>query len=52
MLDQKTVWPSLIAPTYFEMLVTVMPLVTAPAAAMGIIGAVASDSLVTRNKAL
>ena len=52
MLDQKTVWPSLIAPTYFEMLVTIMPLVIAPAAAMGIIGAVASDSLVTGNKAL
>jgi len=51
-LDQKTVWPSLIAPTYFEMLGTAFPLVAAPAAAMGVIGAVAGEKLVTKNKAL
>lgn len=51
-LDQKTVWPSLIAPTYFEMLATVAPLVIAPAAAMGIIAAAASDRLMTKNKDL
>jgi len=52
MLDQKTVWPSLIAPTYFKMLGTVFPLVAAPAAAMGIIGAVVSGKLIAKNKAL
>lgn len=51
-LDQKTVWPSLIAPRYFEMIATIVPLVIAPAAAMGVIGAVASDRLMIKNKAL
>lgn len=51
-LDQKTVWPSLIAPTYFEMFGAVMPLVIAPAAAMGVIGALAGERLTTKNKAL
>lgn len=51
-LEQKTVWPSLIAPTYFEMLGTVFPLVAAPAAAMGTAGALASDKLIAKNKAL
>lgn len=51
-LDQKTVWPSLIAPTYFEMLGTAFPLVAVPASAMGAIGAVAGEKLVTKNKAL
>ncbi|HEX2558193.1 MAG TPA: hypothetical protein VHK86_07710 [Nitrososphaera sp.] len=47
-----TVWPSLIAPTYFEMIGTVFPLVVAPAIAMGILGAIASNKLVAQNKAL
>jgi hypothetical protein len=51
-LDQKTVWASLIAPTYFEMLGTAFPLVAAPAAAMGVIGAVAGEKLAIKNKAL
>lgn len=51
-LQQKTVWPSLIVPTYFEMLGTMLPLVVAPAAAMGIIGAAAGTRLIAKNKAL
>jgi hypothetical protein len=51
-LEQKTIWPSLIAPTYFEMLGIVFPLVAAPAAAMGVAGALASDKLIAKNKAL
>jgi hypothetical protein len=51
-LEDKTILPSLIAPTYFEMLGAVMPIVAAPAAAMGIAGALASGKLVAKNKAL
>jgi len=51
-LDQGTVWPSLIAPTYFLMVEKVLPMVIAPAAAMGIIGAVVSERLMLKNKAL
>jgi hypothetical protein len=51
-LDQEIVWPSLIAPRYFEMITTIAPVVIAPAAAMGVIGAVASDILMTKNKDL
>jgi hypothetical protein len=51
-LDQKIVWPSLIASTYFEMLGTVLPFVAAPAAAMGVVGALASDRLIANNKVL
>ncbi len=51
-LEQNTIWPSLMAPTYFKMLGTVMPLVVAPAAAMGILGAAASGKLIAKNKAL
>lgn len=52
LLDQETVWPSLIAPTYFEMLNTVFRFVAAPAAAMGIVGVVIGDRLITKNKAI
>lgn len=51
-LDQERIWPSMIASAYFGMLGTVMPLVIAPAAAMGIIGALAGDKLMTKNKDL
>jgi peptidoglycan/LPS O-acetylase OafA/YrhL len=51
-LEQKTIWPSLIAPTYFEMVGTVFPLVAAPAALMGTAGALASEKLIAKNKAL
>lgn len=51
-LGQHLVWPSLIAPTYFEMLGTVFPLVAAPASAMGMAGALASYKLIAKNKAL
>ena len=51
-LDRVTVWPSLIAPTYFEMLGTVLPLVLAPAAAMGAVGIVAGEKRALKNKAL
>jgi len=51
-LSGQNVWPSLIAPTYFGMLATVVPLVVAPAAAMGIVGASISERLMTKNKVL
>jgi hypothetical protein len=51
-LGQNTIWPSLIAPTYFEMIGTVMPLVIAPAVAIGIAGAVIGSRLIAKNKAL
>jgi hypothetical protein len=51
-LSEQEVWPSLIAPTYFGMIATVVPLVVAPAAAMGIVGASISERLMTKNKAL
>jgi hypothetical protein len=47
-----TIWPSLIAPTYFGIIGTVFPLVAAPAIAMGVLGAIASNKMVTKNKAL
>lgn len=48
-LEQRIIWPSLIAPTYFEMLATVLPLVAAPAAAMGIAGAIASERMLAKK---
>ena len=51
-LSGQNVWPSLIARTYFGMIATVMPLVVAPAAAMGIVGTTVSERLMTKNKAL
>jgi len=49
-LDTQTVWPSLIASTYFGMIVRVLPLVIAPAAAMGIVGAAVSARLIVPKK--
>ncbi|HXG06829.1 MAG TPA: hypothetical protein VNI77_05835 [Nitrososphaera sp.] len=49
-LGQEQIWPSTIGLAYFDMISTVMPLVVAPAAAMGIIGAAAADSLLAKNK--
>jgi hypothetical protein len=51
-LDDQTVWPSMIALAYSEMLGTVAPLVIAPAAAMGVIGAAVGERLMTKNKDL
>jgi hypothetical protein len=47
-----TIWPSLIALTYFKMIDSVFPLVMAPAVAMGILGAIASNKLLAKNKSL
>jgi hypothetical protein len=53
MLELEVIfWPSLIVPTYFEMLGTVFPLVAAPAAAMGIAGALAGNRIFSKNKAI
>jgi hypothetical protein len=49
-LEQKTIWPSLIAITYFGMIGKVIPLVVAPAAAMGLLGAAVSGKLITSKK--
>ncbi|HEX7031978.1 MAG TPA: hypothetical protein VF172_03160 [Nitrososphaera sp.] len=51
-LGQDRIWPSMIAMAYFDMLGTAMPLVVVPAAAMGIIGVVAGDRLMVKNKDL
>jgi hypothetical protein len=48
----RLVWPGVTAPIYFELLTTVYPYVIAPAAALGILGALAADRLTTRIKAL
>jgi hypothetical protein len=48
----QDVWPSLTAPIYFEMLETAFPLVAAPAAAMGILGAIAGHRIIASNKLL
>ena len=52
-LDTQTVWPSLIASTYFGMVGRVLPLLVAPAVAMGIVGAAVSARLIIpKNKDL
>lgn len=45
---EKTVWASLTAVIYFEMIESVYPLVVVPAAAMGMLGAIASERMVHR----
>jgi len=50
--ENITVWPSLIAPTYFGIIGTVFPLVAAPAIAMGVLGAIASSKMLVKNKPL
>ncbi len=45
-----TVWPSLIAVTYFHMIGKVFPLMVAPAIAMGIVGSIISDRLLVKRK--
>jgi hypothetical protein len=45
-LQQKSVWPSLIATTYFGMIGRVMPLVIAPATAAGVLAAAVSHRLI------
>jgi hypothetical protein len=47
-----TIWPSLIATTYFGVIGKVMPLVIVPAATIGVLGAMASAKLTAKNKAL
>jgi len=47
-----TVWPSLIAPTYFQMIDTIFPLVAVPAIAMGICGTIVSNKLLSMDKSL
>ena len=51
-LDDQTVWPSMIALAYTKMIGTVVPLVIAPAAALGVIGAMVGERLMTKNKDL
>ncbi|HEY8140831.1 MAG TPA: hypothetical protein VIE86_07085 [Nitrososphaera sp.] len=48
----RLVWPGVTAQIYFELLSTVYPYVVAPAAATGIVGALAADRLAARIKAL
>ncbi len=48
----RLVWPGVTAPIYFELLSTVYPYVIAPAAALGIVGALVADRLAARIKAL
>jgi len=51
-LEQTRPWPSEIALTYFQKIGTVLPLVIVPAAALGILGAVASNALILKSKVL
>ena len=47
-----TVWPSLIAVTYFHMIGRIFPLVIVPAIAMGVVGSVISNRLLTKNRSM
>ena len=51
-LDSDTVWPSMIALSYFKMLNTVFKLVVVPGAVMGIIGVIVGETLIAKNKPL
>jgi hypothetical protein len=46
---QAFVWPSLTSSTYFGMIGEVYPLVAVPGAAMGIVGAIAANSVVYKR---
>jgi hypothetical protein len=48
LMPQRAVWASLTAEIYFEMLGTIFPLVAAPAAAMGVVGALVGQRLAQR----
>ncbi len=50
--NKDFVWSSLTIPIYFDLMETVYPFVVAPAAAMGMAGALAADRLAARNKIL
>lgn len=50
MQSDITVWPSLIAPTYFHMIDKVFPLLVAPAIAMGVLGTIVSSRLLAKDK--
>jgi hypothetical protein len=50
--QEPALWASLTAPTYFEMIGTVLLFAAVPAAAMGILGAVTADKLTAKNKIL
>lgn len=47
-MDNKTVWGSLTAIIYFEMMGPLYPVLLAPAAAMGILGAMVGEGMVRR----
>ncbi len=46
---QAFVWPSLLASSYFSMIVSIYPLVVGPAAAMGIVGAILAGKVIDRS---
>ncbi|HEX2014985.1 MAG TPA: hypothetical protein VLA68_07135, partial [Nitrososphaera sp.] len=48
----RLVWPSVTAAIYFEEMAIAYPYVAAPAASMGVLGALAADRLAGRNKDL
>jgi hypothetical protein len=50
--QEPALWASLTAPTYFQMIGTVLLFAAVPAAAMGVLGAVTADKLVAKNKIL
>ncbi|MGI0019332.1 MAG: hypothetical protein ACREAY_02555 [Nitrososphaera sp.] len=47
-LQERSVWASLTAIIYFDMMATIFPLVAVPAAAMGIAGAIAGQRMAAR----
>jgi hypothetical protein len=50
--QEPALWASLTAPTYFEMIGTVLLFTAVPAAAMGVLGAMTADKLIAKNKIL
>lgn len=46
----RAVWPSLTAIIYFDLIGTVFPLVSVPAAAAGIVGAIAGQKMADRTE--
>jgi hypothetical protein len=44
--SNQPVWPSLTAPTYFDMIVQVYPLLTVPAVGAGILGTIVSSRII------
>ena len=47
--SNQTVWPSLTAPIYFDMISQIYPLLVVPAVVVGILGTIASSKLINQK---